>query len=115
MVSRPSRNLNTGDLVDTIAVTRRFDLTCAQWARLEPLLLKGKKSGRPSAWTRRQLIDGIRRRVRVGAPSPAGRQPRPVAVVGHERGVRGVRFWRISGPTEFASRASRTPVGGSGL
>jgi transposase len=54
--------------VDTIAVTRRFDLSDAQWARLEPLLPKAKKSGRPSTWTKRQLIDGIRWRVRVGAP-----------------------------------------------
>ncbi len=54
--------------MDTIAVTRRFDLTDAAWARLEPLLPKAKKSGRPSKWTRRQLIDGIRWRVRVGAP-----------------------------------------------
>jgi len=54
--------------VDTIAVTRRFDLTDAQWARLEPLLPEPKKSGRPSRWSRRQLIDGIRWRVRVGAP-----------------------------------------------
>lgn len=52
----------------TIAVTRRFDLTDAQWARLEPLLPKPRKSGRPSKWTKRQLIDGIRWRVRVGAP-----------------------------------------------
>src|SRR5919204_2902651 len=68
MVSRPSRNLNTGDLVDTIAVTRRFDLTDAAWSRLQPLLPKAKKSGRPSKWSKRQLIDGIRWRVRVGAP-----------------------------------------------
>jgi transposase len=54
--------------VDTIAVTRRFDLTDAQWARLEPLLPKPKKTGRPSKWSKRQLIDGIRWRVRVGAP-----------------------------------------------
>ena len=54
--------------MDTIAVTRRFDLSDAQWARLEPLLPKPKKSGRPSRWTKRQLIDGIRWRVRVGAP-----------------------------------------------
>jgi transposase len=54
--------------VDTIAVTRRFDLTDAQWARLEPLLPKAKKSGRPPKWSKRQLIDGIRWRVRVGAP-----------------------------------------------
>ena len=54
--------------MDTIAVTRRFDLSDAQWARLEPLLPKPKKSGRPSWWAKRQLIDGIRWRVRVGAP-----------------------------------------------
>ena len=28
----------------------------------------GKKRGRPPMWTRRQLIDGIRWRVRIGAP-----------------------------------------------
>jgi transposase len=66
--SATKQNLNTGDLVDTIAVTRRFDLTDAQWARLEPLLPKAKKSGRPSKWSKRQLVDGIRWRVRVGAP-----------------------------------------------
>ncbi|MGW0485013.1 transposase, partial [Nonomuraea sp. NPDC003214] len=49
----------------TLAVTRRFDLTDAQWARLEPLLPAGKRPGRPSQWTKRQLIDGIRWRVRV--------------------------------------------------
>ncbi len=54
--------------MDTIAVTRRFDLSDAAWARLEPLLPKAKKSGRPSKWSKRQLIDGIRWRVRVGAP-----------------------------------------------
>ena len=58
----------SGDLVDTIAVTRRFDLSDAQWARLEPLLPKPMKPGRPSAFSKRQLIDGIRWRVRVGAP-----------------------------------------------
>lgn len=54
--------------MDTIAVTRRFDLTDAQWARLEPLLPKPIKSGRRSAYSKRQLIDGIRWRVRVGSP-----------------------------------------------
>jgi transposase len=62
------QNLSIGDLVDTVAVTRRFDLTEAQWARLEALPPKAKKSGRPSKWSKRQLIDGIRWRVRVGAP-----------------------------------------------
>ena len=35
---------------------------------LEPLLPKGKKPGGPCKWTKRQLIDGIRWRVRTGAP-----------------------------------------------
>ncbi|MCG5447698.1 IS5 family transposase [Micromonospora hortensis] len=49
-------------------MTRRFDLTDAHWAVLEPLLPKGRKPGRPSKWSKRQLIDGIRWRVRAGAP-----------------------------------------------
>ena len=52
----------------TVAVTRRHDLTDAQWAVLEPLLPTSKKPGRPPTWTKRQLIDGIRWRVRAGAP-----------------------------------------------
>jgi len=46
----------------------RGDLTAAQWAVLEPLLPVGKKPGRPPKWTKRQLIDGIRFRVRTGVP-----------------------------------------------
>jgi transposase len=46
----------------------RGDLTDEQWARLEPLLPKGKKSGRPPIWPRRQLINGIRWRTRAGTP-----------------------------------------------
>ena len=46
----------------------RGDLTDRQWARLEPLLPRGKKSGRPPVWSRRQLIDGIRWRTRAGTP-----------------------------------------------
>jgi transposase len=57
-----------GDLVATLTVTARADLTDAQWAVLEPLLPAGKKPGRPPTWTKRQLIDGIRWRVRTGAP-----------------------------------------------
>ena len=52
----------------SVAVAGRFDLTDAQWAVLEPLLPTGKKAGRPLKWTKRQLIDGIRWRVRVGSP-----------------------------------------------
>ncbi|MEV6589498.1 IS5 family transposase [Streptomyces acidicola] len=46
----------------------RGDLSDEQWAVLEPLLPKGKKPGRPPIWTRRQLINGIRFRVRTGVP-----------------------------------------------
>ncbi|MFD0886712.1 transposase [Streptosporangium algeriense] len=49
-------------------MTRRFGLTDAQWAVLEPLLPAGKRPGRPSKWTNRRLIDGIQWRVRIGAP-----------------------------------------------
>ncbi|WP_372433934.1 IS5 family transposase [Micromonospora coerulea] len=49
-------------------MTRRHDLTDAQWAALEPLLPVGRRPGRPPTWTKRQLIDGIRWRTRVGAP-----------------------------------------------
>ncbi|MFJ3416101.1 transposase [Streptomyces sp. NPDC086082] len=44
----------------------RGDLTDEQWAVLEPLLPKGMRAGRPPVWARRQLIDGIRFRVRTG-------------------------------------------------
>ncbi|MBF4476681.1 IS5 family transposase [Rhodococcus rhodochrous] len=52
----------------SVAVPGRADLTDAQWARLEPLLPRGKKAGRPPKWTKRQLIDGIRWRIRTGCP-----------------------------------------------
>jgi transposase len=54
--------------VTTLAVTRRHDLTDAQWAVLEPLLPAPRRPGRPPTWTKRQLIDGIRWRIRAGAP-----------------------------------------------
>ncbi|MER5801311.1 IS5 family transposase [Streptomyces mirabilis] len=47
---------------------RRGDLTDEQWAVLAPLLPKGARAGRPPVWPRRQLIDGIRFRVRTGVP-----------------------------------------------
>ena len=50
----------------TLAVTGRADLADEQWAVLEPLLPHGK--GRPPERTKRQLIDGIRWRIRTGAP-----------------------------------------------
>jgi transposase len=59
---------DTGDLVASVAVIGRADLTDAQWAVLEALLPTGKKPGRPPQWTRRQLINGIRWRTRAGTP-----------------------------------------------
>jgi transposase len=49
-------------------VTARADLTDQQWQVLEPLLPKASGRGRPVKWPRRRLIDGIRWRIRVGAP-----------------------------------------------
>jgi transposase len=54
--------------VTTLSVAGRADLTDAQWAVLEPLLPVGKRPGRPPQWTRRQLINGIRWRIRAGTP-----------------------------------------------
>ncbi|WP_373565511.1 IS5 family transposase [Actinosynnema pretiosum] len=52
----------------SVAAAGRADLTDAQWALLQPLLPVGAKPGRPPKWSKRRLIDGIRWRVRVGAP-----------------------------------------------
>jgi transposase len=49
-------------------VGARKDLTDRQWQILEPLLPTRKRAGRHPKWTRRQLINGIRWRLRVGAP-----------------------------------------------
>jgi transposase len=49
-------------------VTRRHDLTDGQWAAIEPLLPVARRPGRPPTWTKRQLIDGIRWRIRAGTP-----------------------------------------------
>jgi transposase len=54
--------------VTSVAVTRRFDLSDGQWALLESLLPAAKGPGRPPEWAKRQLIDGIRWRVRAGSP-----------------------------------------------
>ena len=76
-----------------VAATRRHDLSDAQWAVLEPLLPTPRKPGRPPKWTRRQLIDGIRWRVRTGAPW------RDVPdCYGHWRSVYGLyRRWQRAG------------------
>jgi transposase len=53
--------------VATLAVTGRADLTDAQWAVLGPLL-PSSRLGRPPEHAKRTLINGIRWRVRAGAP-----------------------------------------------
>jgi transposase len=79
--------------VASVPVTRRFDLTDGQWQLLEPLLPKPKRAGRPPRWSKRQLIDGIRWRVRTGAPW------RDVPeCYGHWRSVYGLyRRWQRNG------------------
>lgn len=54
--------------MDTLAVTRRHDLTDAQWTALAPLIPAVPVKGRPPKWEKRQLIDGIRWRIRIGSP-----------------------------------------------
>ncbi|MFE9657409.1 IS5 family transposase [Micromonospora sp. NPDC006431] len=49
-------------------MTRRHDLTDRQRAVLAPLLPAAPRTGRPPKWEKRQLIDGIRWRIRIGAP-----------------------------------------------
>jgi transposase len=54
--------------VPALPAAGRHDLADSEWRVLEPLLPRGKKPGRPPRWSRRRLIDGIRWRVRAGAP-----------------------------------------------
>jgi transposase len=64
--------------VATVAVTRRHDLTDAQWTAPQPLPPAAPVLVRPPKWTRRQRIDRIGWRIRVGAPwhdVPAGYGP----------------------------------------
>jgi transposase len=60
----------SGDLVNTVLASARADLTDQEWEWLELLLPKpkGPRTGRPPKWTKRQLIDGIRWRIRAGTP-----------------------------------------------
>lgn len=66
--STTKKTINTGDLVPNVSIGARKDLTDRRWRRLEPLLPCGERRGRPPKWSRRQQVDGIRWRTRVGAP-----------------------------------------------
>ncbi|WP_158642338.1 MULTISPECIES: transposase [Actinomadura] len=52
----------------SVPIGARKDLTDRQWRVLEPLLPDGRGRGRPPKWSRRQLVNGVRWRTRVGAP-----------------------------------------------
>lgn len=52
----------------SVAATRRHDLSDVRWAALERVLPAVSGKGRPPKWTKRQIIDGIRWRVRTGTP-----------------------------------------------
>jgi transposase len=57
--------------VSTIDAAARHDLSEAQWAVLEALLATTQlavRRGRPRRWPLRDLVDGVRFRVRVGCP-----------------------------------------------
>jgi transposase len=54
--------------VASVVAARRHDLTDAQWAVLAPVLPARSGRGRPPRWPKRQIIDGIRWRVRTGTP-----------------------------------------------
>lgn len=51
-----------------VGAARRHDLTDAQWELLQVVLPATPARGRPRKWPLRDLIDGIRHRVRVGCP-----------------------------------------------
>lgn len=55
-----------------VSIGARKDLTDGQWRVLAEILRRlvppNRRSGKPARWTRRQLLDGIRWRTRVGAP-----------------------------------------------
>ncbi|GAA3945274.1 hypothetical protein GCM10022629_65960 [Amorphoplanes auranticolor] len=96
----------------TLAVTRRHDLTDAQWAVLAPLLPAPSGTGRPPKWEKRQLINGIRWRIRIGAPwrdVPAEYAPWPT--------IYGLfRRWQRDGTWEkvlAALQSQATPKAGS--
>lgn len=67
----------------SVGAARRHDLTDAQWAMLAPALPAASRKGPSARCTKRQIIDGIRWRVRTGAPwrdVPAEFAPWPTAV-----------------------------------
>ena len=54
--------------MSTLDAATRHDLTDAQWNLLKPLLPARSRYGRPRRYTLRDLINGIRHRIRTGCP-----------------------------------------------
>jgi len=84
--------------VDTLAVTRRFDLTDAQWAVLEPLLPAPARSGRRA-----------RRRRRPGA-AVIDQAPQALVAVAHPHPLDRDRARRLTRPGQL-SGLGRVPFG----
>lgn len=54
--------------MSTVSATSRHDLSDAQWVMLEPLLPASSRRGRPRKYALRDLVNGVRHRVRTGCP-----------------------------------------------
>ncbi|WP_231598814.1 IS5 family transposase [Corynebacterium occultum] len=54
--------------MSTLNVETRHDLTDGQWNVLKPLLPAPTRQGRPCRYRLRDLINGIRHRIRIGCP-----------------------------------------------
>jgi transposase len=91
--------LNTGDLLDSLAVTRRQDLTDAQWATLEPLLPapmrgEGGSASRTARWVQVEPVDHALRRSRGGLTMKLhlaceqGRKPLSIVLTAGQHGDR---------------------------
>jgi len=79
------------------------DLSDAEWAILEPLIPAAKPGGRPSKWTRRQVLDGISYLVRSGCQwRLLPREFPPWQTVYHY-----LRAWRLDGTWERVHTALR--------
>ena len=95
----------------SVAAAGRHDLTDAQWAVLLPVLPAGSGRGRPPRWTKRQIIDGIRWRVRTGAPwrdVPVGYGPWPTV-------YRWFRRWQRDGSWAVILAALQARADAQGL
>jgi hypothetical protein len=92
-------------------VTGGLDLSEAKWAVLELLLPDAKKPGWPPKWTKRQLVDGIRWRIRLRHRCGPGLASTPVT--GVLRIVRRLAGPVLSGWTRPPAQAGqRSPAGG---